>query len=106
MMGGIGMYRRMGAVAAALSLAAGASEAREIFVSNEKGNSITIVDGDKLAVVATVPVGNRPRGIALSPDGKWLYICASEDDAIEIMDTETRKILGRLPSGPDPELLD
>jgi DNA-binding beta-propeller fold protein YncE len=28
-------------------------------------------------VTATVPVGNRPRGIALSPDGKLLYICAS-----------------------------
>ena len=99
------MYRRMGAVAAALSLAAGASEAREIYVSNEKGNSITIVDGDKLAVVATVPVGNRPRGIALSPDGKWLYICASEDDTIEIMDTATRQIVGTLPSGPDPEVI-
>src|SRR5918994_7119121 len=80
--------------------------AREIFVSNEKGNSISIVDGDSLEVIETVPVGNRPRGIALSPDGKYLYICPSDDDTIEIMDTETRKILGRLPSGPDPELLD
>jgi YVTN family beta-propeller protein len=79
------MHGRMGAVAAALALAAGSSEAREIYVSNEKGNSITIVDGDKLEAVATVPVGNRPRGIALSPDGKWLYICASDDDTVEIM---------------------
>src|ERR671918_962294 len=79
--------------------------AREIFVSNEKGNSISIVDGDTLEVIETVPVGNRPRGIALSPDGKHLYICASDDDTIEVMDTATRKILGTLPSGPDPELM-
>src|SRR5918995_6851133 len=86
--------------------AIGPAMAREIYVSNERGNSITIIDGDSLEVIETVPVGNRPRGIALSPDGKYLYICASDDDTIEIMDTETRKILGRLPSGPDPELLD
>jgi YVTN family beta-propeller protein len=53
-------------------------------------------------VAATVPVGNRPRGIALSPDGKFLYICASDDDTIQVMDTATRKIVGTMPSGPDP----
>ena len=52
-----------------------------------------------------MPVGNRPRGLALSPDGKWLYICASEDDTIQIMDTATRQIVGTLPSGPDPEVM-
>ena len=37
-----------------------------------------------------MPVGNRPRGIALSSDGRWLYICASDDNTIEVMDTESR----------------
>ena len=89
----------------ALLLASNA-QGREIFVSNEKGNSITIIDGTSLEVVATVPVGNRPRGVILSPDGRHLYICASDDDTIEILDTETRQIIGKLPSGPDPELMD
>jgi PQQ-dependent catabolism-associated beta-propeller protein len=83
----------------------GRAEALEIFVSNEKGNSISIIDGDTLELIETVPVGNRPRGIALSGDGRYLYICASDDDTIQIFDTETREILGHLPSGPDPELL-
>jgi PQQ-dependent catabolism-associated beta-propeller protein len=83
----------------------GRAEAVEIFVSNEKGNSISIVDGETLELIETVPVGNRPRGIALSSDGRYLYICASDDDTIQVMDTETREILGHLPSGPDPELL-
>lgn len=80
--------------------------AREIYVSNEKGNSITIIDGDSLEPIEEISVGTRPRGIALSPDGKYLYICASDDNTIEVMDTETRKIIHKLPSGPDPELLD
>ena len=83
----------------------GRAQALEIFVSNEKGNSISIVDGATLELIETVPVGNRPRGIALSSDGRYLYICASDDNTIQVMDTETRKILHHLPSGPDPELL-
>ena len=57
-----------------VALGAGA-EARTIYVSNEQGNSISIVDGDKLELVKQVEVGERPRGIVLSPDGKFLYIC-------------------------------
>jgi YVTN family beta-propeller protein len=51
-------------------------EAMTIYVSNEKGNSITVIDGDSMEVAATVDVGNRPRGIALSKDHRFLYICA------------------------------
>jgi len=90
---------------AALAGAAGPAKALEIYVSNEKSNSISIIDGDTLELIETVPVGNRPRGIALSGDGRHLYICASDDDTIQVFDTETRKVLGTLPSGPDPELL-
>lgn len=36
------------------------------YVSNEKGNSITLIDTAKMEVTKTVPVGHRPRGIALS----------------------------------------
>src|ERR671910_3334090 len=79
----------------------GVADARTIYVSNERGNSISIVDGDSLELVKEIAVGERPRGIALSPDGKFLYICASDDDTIEIMDTESQEIVGTLPSGPD-----
>jgi PQQ-dependent catabolism-associated beta-propeller protein len=92
-------------VAAAAWLTLGAAQARTVFVSNEKGNTITVVDGDSLEVVREVAVGERPRGIALSPDARFLYICASEDDTVQIMDTETFEIVGQLPSGPDPEVI-
>ncbi len=40
------------------------------YVSNEKGNSISVVDTDKMETVATIPTGQRPRGIEVSRDGK------------------------------------
>ena len=52
---------------AALLLAAPAARAERVFVSNEKDNTITVLDGGTLAVTATVQVGDRPRGIVASP---------------------------------------
>ncbi len=37
------------------------------YVSNEKGNSISVIDTDTKEVVKTIKTGNRPRGL-LAPD--------------------------------------
>src|SRR5450755_1178294 len=49
----------------------------QIFVSNEKSGDVTVIDGSDLKVVATIPVGKRPRGIQSSPDGKTVYVALS-----------------------------
>src|SRR5665213_706533 len=82
-----------------------AALAATAYVTNEKGDSVSVVNTDKLDVVKTIPVGQRPRGIALSTDGKQLYLCASDDDTIQIIDTKTLELSGNLDSGLDPELL-
>ncbi len=45
-----------------------------------------MLDGESLEVVKTVPVGQRPRGITMSHDGKELYLCASDDDTVQVYD--------------------
>jgi len=97
-------------------------------VSNERGDSISIISGSKLEVVATVPVGKRPRGIHASPDGKLLYVAVSgspiagprlgrkgdddDDDAkkvdhsadgIAIVDLSSFRVLKKINAGSDPE---
>ena len=76
-----------------------------VYVSNEKDNTISVIDGDSLELVETIEVGERPRGIVLSKDGKFLYICASDDDRIEVLDLASKRVVHNLPSGPDPELM-
>src|SRR5690606_14969565 len=44
-----------------------------VFVSTGRGNSVAVIDPDTNSTVATIPVGSRPWGIALSPDGQWLF---------------------------------
>ncbi|MEM5584355.1 PQQ-dependent catabolism-associated beta-propeller protein [Roseibium sp. AS2] len=85
-------------------LVSGPAVANKVFVSNERGNTVTVVDSATWEQIAEFPAGNRPRGIGISPDGKHLYVCASDDDTIKVFDTDTYEFLWSLPSGPDPEL--
>ncbi|WP_146589810.1 YVTN family beta-propeller repeat protein [Puniceibacterium confluentis] len=77
--------------------------ADEIWVTNEKDNSISVIDTESLEVTRTIPTGDRPRGIIFSHDYKAVYICASDSDAVQVMDPDSGRILHDLPSGEDPE---
>jgi PQQ-dependent catabolism-associated beta-propeller protein len=101
------MFGRLSCLSGALVFAVGLAtpaSAYRVYVSNEKDNTVTVVDSTTMEVVHTIDVGQRPRGITISHDGKFIYLCASDDDTIEIIDTTTNRIVGSLPSGPDPEL--
>jgi PQQ-dependent catabolism-associated beta-propeller protein len=93
----------LGVVLAGLCLPADSAFAFLAYVSNEKGNSVSVIDTDKMETVATVKTGQRPRGIEVSRDGKFVYVAAGDDDIIQIIDTKSLEIIGELPSGPDPE---
>src|SRR5215471_12484926 len=91
----------------ALLAAAGAGKHAEAFtayVSKEKGNTVTGMDTRRFEAVKTIKVGQRPRGIEVTRDGKFLLVAVGDDDTIQMIDTATHEIVGSLPSGPDPEL--
>jgi YVTN family beta-propeller protein len=49
----------------------------QVYVTNERSGDVTVISGSNLEVTATIPVGKRPRGIHVSPDGKIVYIALS-----------------------------
>ena len=108
---------------AAVALA-GNAEAARLYVSNEDGQSVTVVDTDTAAVIATIAVGKRPRGIKLNLDGSRLFAAVSglpkcpptvpdeecaklerdlKADGIAVVDTVTHKVVQVLHAGSDPE---
>ena len=108
-------------------LSAQASTGGRAYVSNEDGETVTVLDTHDGSVVATVPVGKRPRGLKLSRDGKTLYVAVSglpkcppsvpdeecaklkrdvQADGIAMIDTASLKLRGLLKSGSDPEQFD
>ncbi len=74
-----------------------------IFVTNEKGDSVSVINGSTLEIEATIDIGERPRGIGLSPDGAELYIAVSEENKIKVVDPKSLKILRDFEAGSDPE---
>ncbi len=93
-----------GLVLAASLLAPPAASAYTVFVTNEKDNTVSVIDSAKLEVVKTVKVGQRPRGVILSKDQRWLLVCASDDNTVQVYDARTMEFVKTLPSGQDPEL--
>ena len=79
-------------------------DASKAYITNEKDNTLSVIDINKRKVLKTVDIGQRPRGITMTKDGKLVLICASDDDRVEVRDAETLKLKYHLPSGPDPEL--
>ncbi len=85
-----------------VSLPLGAATGR-IFVSNERSDSLSVIDSATNTVIATIKVGKRPRGVGLAPDGSEVYVAVSGDNAIAVVDPQTMKVLRTFSSGDDPE---
>jgi YVTN family beta-propeller protein len=115
------------ALLAVALLAAPRAESSRVYVSNEDGESVTVLDGDKGDVIGTVAVGKRPRGVKLSHDGLSLFVAVSglpkcppstpdeecaklkrdfQADGVAVINTATLKVTKLLKAGSDPEQFD
>src|SRR5215469_2626446 len=96
--------------------------AERLYVSDETGGNVVIVDPQQRRVVARVAVGKRPRGIQVSPDHRKVYVALSGSpiggpnvdesklpppdrrfDGIGVVDLASQKLLTTYQSGADPE---
>lgn len=96
------------AAAALLTLAVGARAegTGRIFVSNEKGNGLTVLSGKDYSLIAEVKTPRRPRGMLFSPDHKKLYVACGGANLIAVIDVASLKIIDRIHGIPDPETFD
>lgn len=73
-----------------------------VYTSNVGSASLTAIDAERRAVLAQIPVLERPEGMAFSPDGRLLYVAARESNAVVIVDTGTRRMIDRIDAGEAP----
>ena len=93
--------------------------------TNEVGGDLSIIDSGNYNVLATVPLGKRPRGIHASPDHKTIYVALSGSpiagpdvdestlpppdksaDGIGVFDVAQNKVVRAIHGGSDPENFD
>src|SRR3982751_5980717 len=71
---GIDTTDRAGQTSAVLLAVAVLLAAPRVYVGNEASGDVAVIEND--ALVASIAVGKRPRGIKLGPDGR-LYVAVS-----------------------------
>ena len=73
-------------------------------VTNYGSDSLSVlgITPAGLSVTATIPVGDEPRGVALSLDGKRAYVALGGESAVVVVELASRKITQRLPTGLEP----
>jgi YVTN family beta-propeller protein len=101
-----------------LSSSAPAQDQRQyrIYVSNEYGADITVIDPVTNQVVTSIPISGRPgevrpRGMVVSPDGTIIYVAVSDfnpefetpEDKIIGIDTRTNEVVAEFRAGGNPE---
>lgn len=100
-----------------------AALAGRAYVSNEGDGTVSVLDTTRAAVVGTIRVGKRPRGLALSRDGFRLYVAVSGvppcppgrslaqcaqlprdlgADGVAVLDTRKLEQVKHLGAGSDP----
>jgi predicted alpha-1,2-mannosidase len=72
------------------------------YAVNRFGNSITPIDLATHARLPEIAVGEEPRGAALSPDGKRLYVADSGANAVTVVDTTNRRAIATVKVGSTP----
>ena len=60
--------------------------------ANNGGTSVSVIDTSSNSVIATVPVGMSPAGIAPTPDGRFVYAVALGDGLAYAIDTATNAV--------------
>ena len=96
-----------------------------IYVTNEVSGDLSVIDSGNYNLLATIPLGKRPRGIHPSPDHKTIYVALSgtpiagpdvdestlpppdkSADGIGVFDVAQNKLLRVIHGGSDPENFD
>ena len=74
----------------------------KVFVASEEAAALFVLDGTDGRTLAQIPVGKRPEGVALSPDGRWVYVTSEDDNKVTVVDAVALKAVKDIPVGVRP----
>ena len=90
-----------GVVSAVLALSAAA--APFAYVPNEESGTISVIDTATDEVVKEIRAGDKPRGLAVSKDGKKLYVSDQPHNSLVVIDLEKLEPVESIFLGESPE---
>lgn len=72
------------------------------YITNARGDSVSVVDTASNTVLATVPVGYFPVGVAVTPDGARIYVANEGSSDVSVIASASNALLATVPVGRIP----
>jgi YVTN family beta-propeller protein len=72
------------------------------YVANGFNNTISVIATNNNTVVATIPVGDGPSGVAITSDGIHAYVTNQLDNTVSVIETANNAVVATIPVGIDP----
>ncbi len=73
-----------------------------VYITNAKSNSLSIIDYNNGEIVKTLSCGQGTEGIAITPDGKEIWLACKLDNTINVLDTQTQEIIHSFSTQEEP----
>ena len=74
----------------------------KVYVASGGGdinNTVSVIDTATNTVIATIPVGNLPIGVAVTPDGSKVYVTNAISNTVSVIATATNTVIATIPVG-------
>jgi YVTN family beta-propeller protein len=65
-------------------------------------HTVSVIDTKTNNVVTSIPVGNFPRGMAILPNGNYIYVTNRDDNSVSVIDTTINKVTTNIHVGIQP----
>ncbi|HEX7058313.1 MAG TPA: PKD domain-containing protein [Solirubrobacterales bacterium] len=78
-----------------------APNGQSVYVTNFDDDTVSVIATGSNGVVATIPVGDKPDGVAVSPDSTRVFVAQRGGD-VSIVDTTTNAVIGSVPDAAAP----
>jgi YVTN family beta-propeller protein len=72
----------------------------KVYVSNHEADSVSIISNGGVEEIENI--GDGPLGVALTPDGRYLYVALYNADQVAIIDTDSLSVVKTLTVGNAP----
>ena len=87
---------------ALFGMGAATHAAPSAYISNAGSNTVSVINIATNAVVATVPVGTFPAGVAVNPAGAFVYVTNRDSNNVSVIDVHTNTVAATVPVGTQP----
>jgi len=73
-----------------------------VFVANSIDGTVSVVSTLTNKLVATIPVGSKPEGVSVSPDGSRVYVTNRGSNSVSVIDPANNNVISTILVGQNP----